>query len=188
MKRKYPDDEVFVAAILAGDGKLTEETLGQLLDRCHVSIKYVCCRYQEEYDEFLSVLFIHLQTGNWSKLKSWQGKSSLKTWLRAVIVHLALDRDRGKNKRKTVTVENLELGAEGDVDAPLLAAEQSTLLLDAIAKLVSDQRYAIMRYYFDGASLKQIGEELGKEENNVKQILMNARKNLRDILGGANNE
>ena len=188
MKKQYSDDEALVAAIVATGALLDEETFGQLLERCHVSIKYVCRRYDEEYDEFLNVLFMHLQRNNWSKLKKWKGDSSLKTWLRAVIVNLALDRVRKENNRKAVTFENMELEVGDNVDARLLKAEQSTLLLDAIAKLVSDQRYAITRYYFDGANLKVIGDELGKKANNVKQILMNARKNLRDDLGGVDNE
>ena len=83
-----------------------------------------------------------------------------------------------------MAVENVEIEVDHSVDSSLLQAEQSTSVLDAIAKLESNQKHAIMRYYFGGASLRQIGDELGKKENNVKQILMKARKKLRDILGG----
>lgn len=180
--KNYPDDKALVSAILADGRRLSDETMGALLDRCHVSICYVCRRFGEEYDEILSVLFLHLRRGRWARLKQWGGNSSLKTWLRAVIVNLARDRARKKDADKTVAVDQLEVAADEDIDLSLIRVEQSTLLFDAIEKLASDQRYAIMRCYFGEASLREIGEELGKKENNVKQILMKARRKIRSIL------
>lgn len=184
MHRKYPDDEALIAAITAVSGKLTREAFSQLIERCHVSIEYVCRRYKCEYNEVLSELFLGLRKNNWKKLKSWRGDSSLKTWLRTVMINQANDKARKTKRREAVTYENLEIEVSGNVGATLVKAERSSLLLDAIAMLDSEQKYAIMAYHFRGVRLRQIGADLGKTENNVKQILLKARKNLRHMLGG----
>jgi RNA polymerase sigma factor for flagellar operon FliA len=77
---------------------------------------------------------------------------------------------------------------EGDLaggDDPCELAEASSqrrALAAALLRLSDRERAVVRRYYFDGARLKDIAQELGLSEPRVSQILARAVARLRELL------
>jgi RNA polymerase sigma factor for flagellar operon FliA len=72
-----------------------------------------------------------------------------------------------------------------DLDDPAAAFESRSLceaLAQALAQLGDRERVVVARYYFEGARLKDIGNELGVSEPRISQILGRAIGRLREIL------
>jgi RNA polymerase sigma factor for flagellar operon FliA len=72
-----------------------------------------------------------------------------------------------------------------DLDDPAAAVESRSLceaLARALAQLGDRERVVVARYYFEGARLKDIGNELGVSEPRISQILGRAIGRLREIL------
>ena len=77
-----------------------------------------------------------------------------------------------------------ESGLAGS-DDPCEAIESSSLrsaLARALEQLPERERHVVVRYYFEGAKLKDIGAELGVSEPRISQILSRAIERLRAIL------
>jgi RNA polymerase sigma-70 factor (ECF subfamily) len=132
-------------------------------------------------ETFLSV-FIHL--------KSFQGRSSVSTWMTRVAVNAALSQLR-KSRGTAVSIDEggEEIGLalssvlqDGALDAErrLIRAQREELLAKAIAQLPPSVRSVLELRIRDEYSGKQIAEKMGISESAVKSRLGRAYLLLRD--------
>jgi RNA polymerase sigma-70 factor len=132
-----------------------------------------------------------------SLLRYFHGRSSLKTWLRAVLAQRHVDKIRAGRK-----FEELEDG-EGAVDAKLPVAASAlqigdphreryvltftTALETALENLNARDLGLLRMYYAEGKKLAEIGRLLGEHESSVSRHLEKVRGNVRraveEILG-----
>ena len=123
-------------------------------------------------------------------LKSFQGRSSVSTWMTRIAINAALSRLR-KSRRTAVSID--EAGEETvlalssvlqdgalDTERRLIHAQQEDLLAKAIAQLPPSLRSVIELRIRDGYSIKQIAETMGISESAVKTRLSRAYLLLRD--------
>lgn len=110
------------------------------------------------------------------------------SWARKITYHQCT---RYFKKRQDVTVEENEDGtsifdtieednSEFIPDEALDNAEFKTAILDIINTLSEEQRSAVMMYYFDELSVKQIAEIQNTTEGTVKSRLNYARKKIKE--------
>ena len=110
-------------------------------------------------------------------LKSFQGRSSVSTWMTRVALNAALSRLR--KSRGTVSIDEVreESGLalssvlqDGALDAErrLIHAQQEELLAKAIAQLRPSLRSVLELRIRDGYSGKQIADKMGISESAVK--------------------
>lgn len=80
---------------------------------------------------------------------------------------------------------DLVMGDSATASRMLAAREAEEALQVALAGLGEDQRRAIALRYFDGHSVRQTANLMGRSEGAVRGLLARAREQLRDALGRA---
>jgi RNA polymerase sigma-70 factor, ECF subfamily len=123
-------------------------------------------------------------------LKSFEGRSSVSTWMTRIAINAALSRLR-KNQRLTISID--EVGEETgpalssvlqddslDAEGQLIHAERRELVAEAVDRLPSSLRSVLELRIRDGFSGKQIAQKVGISESAVKSRLLRACLLLRN--------
>jgi RNA polymerase sigma factor (sigma-70 family) len=116
-----------------------------------------------------------------SLFRYYHGRSSLATWLRAVLAQRLVDRARAATR--TVPLpdhESLAAVPQGpDPDRPRHLRLIHTAFRDAVALLAERDRLRLRYYYSQGLTLAEIGRLLREHEASVSRHLAAARKAIR---------
>ncbi len=137
-------------------------------------------------------------------LPTFEGRSSLTTWLYRIAVNEALMLVRKRNPNQISVEEGGPSGEDGDVEemeivdfcclpeGELLTGESRRFLERAIQDLPPNLRAVFVMRDMEGLSTQETAEALEISENNVKIRLLRARLRLRQALsvyfGGKNQE
>ena len=118
-----------------------------------------------------------------SLLDYFHGRSSLRTWLQAVIAQRWVDRNRrfARAERIAAAQETIVAMAPDPADptrAPYLTAFARTFSA-AVAELSSRDRLRLNLYYAQELTLKEIGRLMNEYESSVSRHLLRSRKKLR---------
>jgi RNA polymerase sigma-70 factor, ECF subfamily len=191
-----PDDRRTVAAILAGDERAFEE----LVDRYNASLLRVAQGYvsnRTAAEEAVQDTWIGVLRG----LSSFEGRSSLRTWIFRILVNQAIT--RGVRESRSVPFSALGSyeaavdperflpgGAWASPPQPLdtipedvlLSAEARARVLDAIGQLPLPQRQVITLRDVEGWSSAEVREALDLSESNQRVLLHRARSKVRARL------
>jgi RNA polymerase sigma factor (sigma-70 family) len=116
-----------------------------------------------------------------SLFRYFHGRSSLATWLRAVLAQRQVDRVRLQAR---ITPLSVEEPAAPATDAPDLDEQRYFALIhaalrEAVARLESRDRLRLLYYYAHGLTLAQAGRLLREHEASVSRHLSAARKTIR---------
>jgi len=151
--------------------------------------------------EFADSLFADLyglsdrDSGNRSLFRYFHGRSSLKTWLRAVLAQRHIDRIRAGKKfeslddqpadgesRRIPEPATLEVPADPRCEHYLQRFRE--VLATALASLEERDRTRLQLYYADDRTLAEIGRAIGEHESSVSRNLDRVRKELRSTVEG----
>ncbi|HEX4604770.1 MAG TPA: sigma-70 family RNA polymerase sigma factor, partial [Candidatus Angelobacter sp.] len=138
-------------------------------------------------DNMLAELFLPDRSGN-SRILSYDGRSSLCTWLRVVLSNRAINLRRGKAYARTDDLEGSipERTTFVNFDQMVRAARYRDRLTDAmkraLAQLASQERLLLLWRYEDGLQLGQIARLLGIHPSNVGRRLQRLHGKLRDRI------
>lgn len=128
------------------------------------------------------------------KIGSFEGRSSLSTWLTRIVVNEALGRRRGEQRRKRhleqegVALlddyrEALMRGSDGEMPDVALAREQIRKLLEqAVAQLPDQFRTVFVLREIEGLSSEETAEALDLQVPTVKTRLFRSRRWLQELL------
>lgn len=140
---------------------------------------------QDLADSILADLFLPDRSG-YSRIASYDGRSSLSTWLRVVVCNRAINA-----RRCSATVKNTDIQAEIP-DGPALESIELTVmarrygdvlgdsLRSACSGLTPRERLILLWRYEDGLQLGQIARLLGIHQSNVTRQLERMQGKLRD--------
>jgi RNA polymerase sigma factor (sigma-70 family) len=113
-------------------------------------------------------------------------------YLRTSVTNLSLNIIRARGARPNLvaidadtTQERLnEIASENhiDLDTTLTAAEDAAIIREALARLTSDQRTALVMWEMEGRSTEEIATALNTTPANVRHILARARKSMVRVL------
>lgn len=118
---------------------------------------------------------------------SYQGHSSVKTWLFSIARHLLLDELRRQNRLQSAPDMDILADAETQPLPQLLAAERQASLEQAVMQLPHLQREALLLQLED-FSLAQIAEITQCPLETVKTRLRYARQQLKQRTGAFDDE
>lgn len=116
-----------------------------------------------------------------SLFRYFHGRSSLATWLRAVLAQRLVDRARVRARAEPLPDEEPAAWAQQGPDPdrarylPLIHAA----FRDALARLDARDRVRLLYYYAQGLTLAQTGRLLREHEASVSRHLSSARKTIR---------
>ena len=137
---------------------------------------------QTSAEDLLSDVFLDV----WRKAASFEGRSSVSTWLLAIARHKALSARR----RRTDMELDKELASTvvDPADNPELALQKKSrenLLRHCLAQLSPQHSEVIDLAYYHGKSIKEIAEIVGINEATVKSRAFYARKKLAQLVAAA---
>jgi RNA polymerase sigma-70 factor (ECF subfamily) len=117
-----------------------------------------------------------------SLFRYFQGRSSLATWLRAVLAQRYVDRLRVQRKMEPLADdESAARDAEPpDPDRSRYVALVREALGRAVSRLASRDRLRLGCYYVQELTLAQAGRALGESEATVSRQLARTRRTIRD--------
>jgi RNA polymerase sigma factor (sigma-70 family) len=125
--------------------------------------------------------------GRRSLFRYFHGRSSLATWLRAVLAQRFVDRIREGKRLEPLPDEEAAPPAapsSPDPDRPRFLTLVQRALKDAMSRLAPRDRLRLASYYVQDLTLAQTGRLLREHEATVSRQLARTRKILRDDVEG----
>lgn len=139
------------------------------------------------YPDLLDELFVHLSENDWRRLKTWEGRSSLQSWIRVVCNRICSEAVQGRQRFVPLPTgtESDFVSREEQVIDEMIREETRLGLLDAIEELDAPRDRLVLRlHYFSGRDLPSIAKELGVPLATVYVIKSRAVARLRERLKG----
>jgi len=120
-----------------------------------------------------------------SLLRYFHGRSSLATWLRAVLAQRYVDRIRSQRRTTPIDDEDTAVPLAApqtpvDPEARRFGALVKLALLHCLTALADRDRLRLSCYYRESLTLAQIGKLLGEHEATVSRQLARTRKSIRE--------
>lgn len=140
---------------------------------------YNFCKNKNKAEDLIQDIYLEV----YRSLPSLKDSMAFCGWQRQITYHCCVKSIK-ENEEAFIGDENVEFiksladNSETPQDV-VLENEKSELLHRCIQKLPEKQRAALLLYSFQQMKMKEIGEALGCKENAVKNLLFNARKNLK---------
>jgi RNA polymerase sigma-70 factor, ECF subfamily len=177
-------DDVLIRRIASGD----QLAMRRLYARHRVAIYRWLLRLVGDAalaEDLLSDVFLDV----WRKASSFEGRSSVSTWLLAIARHKALSARR----RRTEVERNVGLSEFAsaladpgdDPELVLQKKDREELLRRSLARLSPEHGEVIDLTYYHGKSIKEIAEIVGINEATVKSRTFYARKRLAELVAAA---
>jgi RNA polymerase sigma-70 factor, ECF subfamily len=198
------DETALLAALRAGD----ERAFAELVDRYQASLVRVARQYvstQDSAEEIAQEAWLGLLRG----LDTFEGRSSLRTYLFRIVMNLA--RTRGVREARSAPFSSLARDGEdgpsvdpelfvgapdpraghwtspirpwsASADGLALSAEGLEKISEAIAELPESQRRVVTLRDVEGFGADEVSELLGLTDGNQRVLLHRARTKLRQAL------
>ena len=123
-------------------------------------------------------------------LGDFRKDASFVSWMLRIANNACVDLWRRRTRRQAASVDDEESGladipsSDPDPETALLGGESRRLVRDAIGRLPEKHRGALVMFYVNGMSIKDMSRALGRPEGTVKSDLHAAREMLRRKLEG----
>lgn len=158
-----------------------ERTAQEQLYRRYADDMYdVCLIYTDNEDDACDVLqdgFIKV----FRRLNSFQFESSLKHWIRRIVVNTALDLYR-KKKRKRENEETYSKQAHETTVDNIIEKIHARDIVNMVQQLPKRAGLILKLYAVEGYSHKEIGKMLSISEGTSKSQLNRARSLLKELI------
>ncbi|MCX5633441.1 MAG: RNA polymerase sigma factor [Phycisphaerae bacterium] len=145
---------------------------------------FMCCRLlglgENETEDIASETFLAAYQG----LNKYIGRAKLSTWLWKIAYNKAISHIRQKIHRQKLQeklqnqyTQEHEIAHWGKSDG------NPEIVWDAVKKLPQDQAMAVVLYYRQEKSIKEVADIMKKRQNTVKVYLFRGRQRLKELLG-----
>lgn len=139
----------------------------------------VCLRYATDENEAQDILhegFIKV----FRHINKYTPGTSLKAWLRRIMVNTSIDYYRKNVKKRTVDIDYVFDMTDNQPD--IISQMSAEEILKALQSLTPSYRTVFNLYVIEGYSHKEISKELGITESTSRSNLVKARGKLRNAL------
>jgi RNA polymerase sigma-70 factor (ECF subfamily) len=126
-------------------------------------------------------------SGAFRRLRKFEGRSSVKTWLSRILVKQAARHHRSRRRRRAVSLDRLsgtsaESSSRGKAGSAETRSDTRMDVLAALNKLAPIHREVIVLRELEGMSYDEIGAVLGVPRGTVESRLFRARREMRERL------
>lgn len=118
------------------------------------------------------------------KLDTFEGRSSMKTWLLSIAMNTCRDYLKSAYHNKVVPMYDFaekQLNTKGDFER-LERAERQETIKDAVMELPEHYKDVVLCVYFRQLGMEETAQELGVSVGTVKSRLSRAKEKLRVVL------
>jgi RNA polymerase sigma-70 factor, ECF subfamily len=174
----FIDDRQLLSALRGGD----EDAFAALVRRHHATMVRVAFRYvgtARVAEDVAQDAWLALLRG----LEGFEGRSTLKVWLFAIVTNLA--KDRGVREARSLPFPALGEEVVADEDDPerkVIERETRAALVAAIGELPRRQRIVITLRDLCGVPSPEVCDLLHVSPGNQRLLLHRARRSVRDRL------
>lgn len=136
---------------------------------------------QLETKELINELYIYLQSDDWSKLKTFEWKSSLSTWLTVVATRFFIKKKQELTKMDdfmVLNIENFTNILKTESNSPLTRSE----LYDAIHKMRNPKYKWVLLSELMGYSTEEMAQEMNTTVMNIYNYKKRAKIELVELL------
>lgn len=189
------EDRELIARCIAGEAAAWEELVRRHVDLLSHTVRgsLGAAAGPAEVEDVLQALFLRLWDDGRRRLRGFEGRCRLSTWLAACARRLAIDRRR---RRREIPSGAGEDGRSEDASPPSLLAElrapgpgpeEAALAGEvegALRRLPERDRLLLRLVYWDGASYEEAARFLGAPPNSVSPWIVRAKERLKVILLG----
>lgn len=182
------DERELIARCVRGEARAWERLVdaygGAVLDAARFTLRRVLGAVKDEdADNVTQAVFTALCDKGFHRLKLFQGRSSLRTWLTSVTTRFALNYVRSEKRKGSLKYVALDDAAQDlpDRERELLpgADEDRARLHLALERVPPRERLILKLFHFDGLSYKAIADVLKMPVNSISPLLLRARESLR---------
>lgn len=153
-----------------------EKQFVALVEEHKQTIYMVCYLFSKEKTE-VEELYQDVLINLWKSFASFEGRSSLRTWVWRVSLNTCITWQRGKRKRGARVPLELSVDLYEDTDKD---TRQIQMLHDRISRLGPFDR-AIVMLWLENLSYEEIGEIVGISAKNVSVRLFRIKEQLRQM-------
>ena len=145
---------------------------------------YTYVKNNADTDDITQEVFVTV----FQKLDTFQGKSTLKSWIYSIAANKCKDHLRSwtyrNRKLKEKMIQSKELSEQKNTTPELFSIQQSDSneMISQILKLPVHYREVIILFYFKEMSTKEIAEVLNIFEGTVRTRLNRAREKLKRMM------
>src|SRR5262245_16381572 len=179
--RENSSDAALIKRVAAGD-RLAMQTL---FARHRVAVYRWVLRLVNDdalAEDLLSEVFLDV----WRQAASFEARASVSTWLLAIARYKALSARRRRTDAEWD--DDLTLSVADPADGPDLVLEKKTraeLVRQCLARLSPEHSEVIDLVYYHERSVEEVARIVGIPEATVKTRMFYARKNLSELVSGA---
>ncbi len=176
-------DRELVALLLANDQEAVEYVFFHRCNGMFAHIVNSVFQSQGKKEELISEFYLYLSENDWQRMRQFEFKSSLNTWLTVIAVRFFRKKRTIQTKILTVEPQMVEELQKNEVDDFNVFQEMSRLeLYKAIDKLSKPrERYALLAD-LTGKSAEEIAAEMGCTVSAVYNLTKKARMELKTLL------
>ena len=123
----------------------------------------------------------------YTRLRTFERKSSFKTWFHRIVVNEAFQVLRNQKRRQKLSfaLKADEKGTSNPVNHIEQKADDDHLrfyIREAMKMLAANEALALQLFYLEEYSIKETGQVTGWSESKTKVLLHRARKKLKQVL------
>lgn len=178
MNPNVSDEEMIRQYLMSNNTDCFESLYNRYVGKVYKQC-YSITKDSDQAQDFTHDIFIRV----FSKLDSFQGRSSFSTWLYSVSYNYCLDQiKRAKRLITTHLSDELDYYCNSTDEAEKV--DSSLLQLSQVMKKISPQDATVLKMkYQDDLPLSQISLELNLKESAVKMRLKRSRTKVRQLCG-----
>lgn len=119
----------------------------------------------------------------WEKASEWNPETPFLRWAFSVARFVALSHVRDRMRDRMVLDEEVVLAMAAETEAAAASfCERREALEHCLTKIKADQRALLHAHYFEGRSVREIGQSAGRGESAIKVALMRLRQLLSQCI------
>lgn len=137
---------------------------------------------QQTSEDIFQEVFIKV----YKNLSSFQGNSSIRTWITRIAINTCKDYIKSSYHRRVVPVYDFVEAPSPQKDQleSIIDREQAELVRRAVLSLPEKYRELMILVYYGEYSLKDAALQLNIKENTAKSLMKRGREKLRQLMEG----
>lgn len=178
-------DRQLVDLLLANDEDAVEYVFFHRCDGMFEHIVNSVYQSQGGKEELINEFYLHLREDDWKRLRQFEFRSGLNTWLAIVAIRFFKEK-KSTMQTKTVVLDPLLINkAENEADDYDIFHEMSRVeLYEAIDRLAKPRERLALLGELTGQSAEAIAKELGCTVTAVYNLTKKARKAVKKMMKG----